>query len=212
MSEQCGLTVVKRFTYRGDASEEFSNTYWLTGDIPADATEWRALFDAMVTQEKTCYNNGVNVIRGYGYADNTGHRSGDTGTVAASVWTVDLTVSPETPVAGTITLGAGESVAPGDAAAWARWKTSRLTDPGGKPIYLRKYFHGINMQAAPNQDQIKATQKTNLAAFAEKLRDGTFIDARTVTAAGSTDTITATGASTYVTTRTLKRRGKRPGS
>jgi hypothetical protein len=212
MATQTGITVVKRFTYRGDANEEFSNTYWLTGSPPADATAWRTLFDALVTQEKTCYHSGVSVIRGYGYDDNTGHKSGDTGTVAPSVWTVDLTVAPNTPVAGTATFTGGDVQASGDQAGWVRWKTDRRTDPGGKAIYLRKYFHGVILQVLPNQDNIKASLVTAYGAFGTKMRDGSFADSRTVTAAGHEDTLTSSGASVYVTTRTLKRRGKRPGS
>jgi hypothetical protein len=212
MSAQTGITVVKRFTYRGDANEEFSNTYWLSGTVPSDATAWRALFDALVLQEKTCYHSGVSVIRGYGYADNDGHKTGDTGTVSPSVWTVDMTVAPNTPVAGTAVFAGGDVQASGDQAGWVRWKTDRRTDPGGKAIYLRKYFHGVILQTLPNQDEIKAALVTSYGAFGAKLSDGTFIDGRKVTAAGHDDTLLGHGASVYVTTRTLKRRGKRPGS
>ena len=39
----CGLTLVTQFTYRGDASEEFSNTYWFAGSTPSDPIAWKAL-------------------------------------------------------------------------------------------------------------------------------------------------------------------------
>src|SRR4051812_20583291 len=103
VSTACGVTVVKRFTYRGDANEEYSNTYWFTQAPPSDATAWRALFDALVLQEKTLYPSSVNVVRGYGYNDDTGHKSGDEGDVAPAVFTVDLTVAPNTIVPGTFT-------------------------------------------------------------------------------------------------------------
>lgn len=204
MSAQAGVTLVKRFTYRGDATEEFSNTYWFTGSVPADATAWRALVDALIVAEKPCYPAAVTVVRAYGYADNTGHMAGDPPPASPAVYTLDLTVSPETPVAGTLVTGGVAQLA-GDAAIWARWKTSRLTEKG-KAIYLRKYFHGV---ISAGGDTYLSTQKNNLLALGAKLDDGSFIDARKVTAAGQTDVITSHGASTYVTVRTLKRRGKR---
>lgn len=208
MATQTGLTIIKRFSYRGN-NEDYSNTYWLTGTPPASSSAWRTLFDAMVATEKTCYASNVSVIGGYGYDDNTGHKSGDTGTVASAVYNVDLTVSPEVTVPGTM-VTTGGVLTPGDNAVWCRWKTSRVSSPGGKPVYLRKYFH-LAYTATGGGDAILAGQKTALLAHAVKLSDGSFSGARLVTAAGHTDTIIGTGASSYVTTRTLKRRGKRPG-
>jgi len=202
MAAQTGLTVVKRFPYRGDTTEEFSNTYHFTGSVPSDATAWRALFDALVTQEKTIYSSVTHVYRGYGYDDDADD--------ATAVWSVDLSVSPETPVAGTLSVGT-DIKAPGDSAVWCRWKTSR-TNSNGKPIYLRKYFHDARINGATGGDTVLAAQVTALAAFATKLEDGTFIDGRKITARGHTDTIVSIGNSAYITTRTLKRRGKRPGS
>lgn len=212
MAAACGVTVVKRFTYRGDASEEYSNTYWLTGTAPTTSATWRALFDAIVAKEKTLYPSSCAVIRGYAYNDDTGHKSGDTGAVASAVWSVDLTVTPETPVAGTHTM-TGLELLPGDTAVWVRWKTSRLSSPGGKPIYLRKYFHPAVRATGGATDEPFATWKTTTApAYAVGFTNGSLPDARTITAPGHTDTIVSTGVSSYLTTRTLKRRGKRPGA
>jgi hypothetical protein len=204
-----GITIIKRFTYRGNASEEFSNTYWLKGSAPpATPAEWRALFDAIVLTEKTVYPAAVQVIRGYGYDNDDGHKPGDSGAVAPSVWQVDLRVSPDTPVAGTLATG-GIEVAPGDAAVWVRWKTSRRTDPGAKPIYIRKYFHGA-LGNGTDPDLVATAQKTALLALGAKMDGGTLPGSRTITVAGQSDTIINHGCSTYITTRTLKRRSKRP--
>lgn len=203
MAAATGLTIIKRFTYRGDTQEEFSNTYWFTGTAPATPADWRTLFNAVVATEKACYHSGVSVIKGYGYNDDDDH--------AVAVWTVDLRVAPDTPVAGTVTMAAGEAVAEGDCAVWARWKTDRLNTKG-KAIWLRKYFHGVIAAAAADGDTLKTAQKTNIVTHATKMSDGTLTGSRTLTARGHTDTLTAPGASTYITTRTLKRRGKRPGS
>lgn len=200
----CGMTIVKRMAYRTNPVEEWSNQYWFTGSTPADAAAWLALFNALTAQEKTVYPASSQIIRGYGYASDAAD--------AASVYTRDLQVTPNIPISGTM-VTTGLSLTPGDAAMWVRWKTSR-TSIKGKPIYLRKYFHGalITGSTSAATDALAATQVTALQAFAAKLWDGTFIDGRTLTAQGHTDTIVGAGVSSYVTTRTLKRRGKRPGT
>lgn len=200
MASVVGLTVIKKFSYRGNANEEWSNDYHLDGAIPADAAAWRTLFDALVVQEKPCYLSNVSVVAGYGYDSDDPN--------AHAVWSVDLTTSPNTPVAGTGTFTAG-TASPGDAAVWVRWKTSR-TNTKGKPIYLRKYFHGAVNQGSGNQDLVIAGQVTALNALGAKLSDGTFLDGRKIRSRSHAETIINHGASTYVTTRTLKRRGKRP--
>src|SRR5262245_7508453 len=191
----CGLTTIQRFTYRGNANEEWSNHYWFTGSTPADSTAWRALFDALVVPLKACFSNATQVVGGYGYdsVDPTAH----------AIWTVDLTVSPNTPVAGTYTTG-GQPAAPGDVAAWLRWGLNRYNSKG-KRIYLRKYFH----DSYPSTDALATAQKNAYLALGAKLDDGTFIDGRKITDKLGTATVGhAVGA--YATTRTLKRRGKRP--
>lgn len=191
------ITVIKRFTYRGDASEEWSNSYALSGSTPADSGAWRTLFDALVLQEKTLYNAGVTVVAGYGY-DGIPEK-GD-----HAIWSVDMTVSPNTPVAGTLS-GAG-SVMSGDQAAWVRWGLDRF-NPYGKRVYLRKYFHG-GILIANGGDTLSATTTTNLTAFGAKLRDGSFAGARTIVDKDGNVPI-GHAVSPFVTTRTLKRRSKR---
>lgn len=211
MAAACGLTIVKQITYRGDPTEEWSNTYWLTGAVPTDA-QFLALFNAITAVEKTIYpawaSHGCRVIRGYGYNDDTGHKPGDTGAVAPSVWTNDIIASP---VDGTLVLSDIDQRLPGDDAVWVRWKTTRRTDPGGKAIYLRKYFHPA-CRTTGTDDTVLPAQATALGALGQLLRNGTLPDSRTLTTAGRTDTLTAHGVSSYTTTRTLKRRGKRPNS
>lgn len=198
MAALTGITLVKKFTYRGDNTEEFSNTYRLTGSVPADASAWNTLMDALILQEKTCYSNAASVVRAYGYATDV---EGDD-----AVYVRDMSGAP---VAGTLSGSGGQAIA-GDQAAWLRWKTSR-TNANGKPIYLRKYFHA-GYAASGDPDTILAGWKTNLQAFGTKLFDGSFTDARTIRSIGHAETITVRAASSYLTTRTLKRRGKRPGS
>jgi hypothetical protein len=203
MAAQTGLTIVKKFTYRGNASEEFSNTYHFTGSVPADATAWKALSDALILQEKTLYLGSASAIRAYGYNSDADD--------AVAVWSWDY-LAQGTSVPGTIVTGTGSYPA-GDQAGWVRWKTSRLNTKG-KAIYLRKYFHAVPV-AAPSgatTDQILPAWTTAANAFAAKLHDGTFLDGRLITARAHTDVVISHSASTWITTRTLKRRGKRPGS
>jgi hypothetical protein len=194
------ITLIKRFPYRG-VEEEYSNTYALTGSDPADAAAWVALMNALITAEKTHQSSVVDYVRAYGYDSDS--------ETASAVWSRDLVAASET-VMGTLS-GSGMTQMPGDVAYWVRWKTSRLTSKG-KPIYLRKYFHFAFADPA-DPDKIGPAQKTAALAFAAKMWDGTFLDGRTVRAPGqSSETIVGANASTYLTTRTLKRRGRRPTS
>lgn len=211
MAAACGITVIKRFTYRGNATEEYSNTYWLTGAAPSTDASWRALFDAIVLTEKAIYPSGTVVARGYGYNDDTGHKPGDEGAVAPAVYVLDLVAAAAT-VPGTLVVS-GLIANPGDTAVWARWKTSRVTSPGGKAIYVRKYYHPTYSVSSGSPDTVLALQRTALLAHAAKLWDGTLNAAsQKITTCGRSDVIVGANASTYITTRTLKRRGKRPNS
>ena len=192
------LVVNKRFNYRGTA-EEWANIYMLTGPTPADSGAWRTLFDALVAEEKKLYSSLVNVVGGYGY--NKVPVKGD-----HAIWSVDLDIAPNTIVPGTYTTG-GLTALPGDTAMWVRWKLDRLSIKG-KPVYLRKYFHDVYSNAV---DQINTSQKTALTNFGGKMRDGTFLDARVITDHLGT-AVLSSGISSNPTTRTLKRRGKRPTS
>jgi hypothetical protein len=194
-----GLTIIKEFTYRGDANEEWSNHYWLSGSDPADSAAWRTLFDALVTEEKKLYPPTTKVVAGYGYTSTADDRT--------AVWSVDLKVAPNTVVAGTYS-GFGD-VNPGDTAVWVRWGLDRLNSKG-KRIFLRKYFHpGLSASAAP--DTVHADQIAALTAFGNKLRDGSFTGGRKITDTHGTNVV-GSGVSQFITTRTLKRRGKRPPS
>jgi hypothetical protein len=201
----CGVTLVKQFTYRGDASEEYSNTYWFSGSTPADAIAWKALADAIIAQEKTCYPAGVKVVRAYGY-DSPNDTDGE-----HAAWSYDYLGAAES-VVGTWATGTFIPQG-GDAAVWVRWRTTRRTSPGGKLIYLRKYFHPA-YGPSTGGDTIASTLKTALAAFGVKMIDGTLPSARKLCAMHHTEDAADFAADdveacSFITTRTLKRRGKR---
>lgn len=192
------IRIDKSFTYRG-SPEKFSNKYHFNGSNPANSTEWKAITDALVAQEKTLFPVGTTIIYAAGYTSDTG----------PAVYTRDFTVSPDTPVAGTlVTTGAVET--PGDDAFWARWWTGQY-DSRGKKIYLRKYWHPAYITSG-NPDQLFSGQKTAASTFAALMISGltvTGYSTRTL-CDKSGNVATAYNVVTYVTTRTLKRRSGSP--
>lgn len=194
------ITLVKQFTYRGDAGEEWSNSYALSGSTPADSAAWRALFDALVLEEKKLYGLTTFVVAGYGY-DGIPEK-GD-----HAIWALDLLQPPNTKIPGTLPDGGLPAIS-GDQAAWVRWGLDRFTEKG-KRVYLRKYFHGGYMAGGQGGDTYSPTWRTALTAFGTKMWDGSFAGSRHIVDKDGNAPI-GTGIAPFLTTRTLKRRGKRP--
>lgn len=199
MAAMPSITIVKQFVYRGQ-NEEFSNTYHFDGGDPATDTAWKALADAVIAAEKTVFSSGVSIIRAYG------HKAG----VKTRAWVYDYLVHSAS-VAGTGAFSA-QNAAPGDAAVWLRWPTTQFTSRG-KPIYLRSYFHDVYKASLSlsDRDNLLAAQKTALetygAAWIAGFSDGSAAHHR----AGPNGAIgqSPSLASSFITTRTLERRGKR---
>src|ERR1700755_2013809 len=72
------LTLVKTFQYRGN-DEEWSNTYFMDGDLPSSPASWKTLADAVIDQEKTLYDLTQSVVRAIG------HQAGE----SVAVWGFD---------------------------------------------------------------------------------------------------------------------------
>jgi hypothetical protein len=199
MTAMASITIQKTFKYRGQ-DEVWSNTYHFDNAGPTTQAKWKALADAIIASEKTCWTSATAATQAWG------HQAG----VKTRDWFYDYLANSAS-VAGTMS-SAGGIMQAGDTAVWLRWPTSQLTSRG-KPIYLRSYFHdawsgGSNRT---NIDQILAGQKSALetygAAWITGFSDGTVTHHR----AGPNGAIgLATSlASTYLTTRTLERRGRR---
>jgi hypothetical protein len=191
-----GVTSVKSFPYRG-AAEEWSNQYHFVGDAPDDHAGWVALCTSLADLEVAILHEDTTILRYYCYEDTADDA-------------VDTVICADESIDGTggRAIGASEHLAPGDAAAWVRWKTAR-TNTHGKPIYLRKYFHGVILtSSAGDGDDIEATQKTDYGDFGGAINgvhgDWPGIAGPDGVAPG------ASAVSPFVTTRTLKRRGARP--
>lgn len=194
------LTIVKSFSYRG-APEEWSNTFFMTGDLPSSPASWKTLADAVIAEEKLCYTDSTTAVRAIG------HEAGE----SVAVWAYDYAAHSEE-VAGTLVPGAGSVQQAGDAAAWVRWSTDQLTSRG-KPIYLRSYFHDVyGFAEGTDVDVVVAAQETALQEYGDDWVTGFADGDGTVHhRAGPHGVVGIVAlAGTYLTTRTLERRGKRP--
>lgn len=192
-----GVTMIWSFQYRGNV-EEWSQQYHFTGDVPSDHAAWIVVVDDLQNILKDCMTDRVTFERAYCYA-NTDDDS------VTSVDASELTHG----LVGTLATS-GVPMAPGDAAVWMRWKTSRV-NTHGHAIYLRKYFHSVILsgEADDAQDSVASTQASHLATSAGQIRDG-LAGWPGLAGPSGDETFLSTGVSSFVTTRTLKRRGRRP--
>lgn len=196
MADVPSITLIQTFTYR-DVPEEFSNRYHFTGEPPADDAGWTTLVSSLATIVASVFSSNVHIVRAYGYLSDT----------TDAVATVDFTVTPHSPIAGT--AGPVGTMAPGDDAMTLRWDTGRKNSRG-KTIYLRKYYHGVGMDTS-DSDKVNSAQLDNLqAAGASLIADWGSSSSKLCGPDGVTPTLPH--ASPWITTRTLKRRGRRPPS
>ena len=198
MAATTGLVIIKKFTYRGDNTEQWSNRYWFQGAPPGPSSAWESLFEQLVAVERACYTPGTSVIGGYGYDDNTDG--------AHAIWSIDLESTSET-LPGTLVVTPGNQMA-GDQAGMIEWQTQRKNSRG-KWIYLRKYFHGGGTNPT-DPDRIGPETQAAYDVLVQKLRDGSWSSGRIIRSQKQDETFNWASSSPFVTTRTLKRRGKRP--
>jgi hypothetical protein len=191
------IVLVQRFTYRGN-NEEWTNEYHFNESPPSTPADWKTLADALAAKVKTINPIGCKIVRAYCYADSDDD----------SVATIDYTALAAE-VDGTFSTS-GLQPGPGDSAAWIRWSTTKRNSKG-KTVYLRKYYHpAISVSGAP--DSISGSWRTPAIALGKSL-SGEAAPITGFTMCGHDGTAAGEVAvSSYATTRTLKRRGKRPPS
>jgi hypothetical protein len=195
MPDTPSIVTIKRFDWRG-SPEEWSNKYHFEGSTPAAAADWKILADAIIAEERKCVTNNVSFVRAYGYV------AGNDNSVAQ----IDYTLPPNVVVTGNY-AGVVNDKTPGDVAATIRWWTG-VTSSRGKKVYCRKYFHDVYKQGSL-QDTLATTQRTALAALGAKLIDGSLPGSFKYCGPQGAD-LAPPEVNNYLTTRTLKRRGKRP--
>jgi hypothetical protein len=189
------MTIVKRFTYRGNNDEEFSNTYHFTGAPPVTDPEWDTVASSVIASEQPVFDGSVTFVRAIG------HNSSDPGAIA--VYDHDYT-SPGPPPAGTF-VGAGGHPGAGDQAAVVEWLTN-LKSVRGKPVYLRKFLHRPYITSA-DPDTLEPDYAVALTAYGNAyVGAGGFGG---LTNPEKTAAVVSSKVLPSVTTRTLKKRGKR---
>jgi hypothetical protein len=194
MPDTDSFTLVKRMLYRGQ-QEEWSNTYHLSGTTPTTDAGWKALGDAIWASERHCYTDKAERVKMYGYAAGNEH----------SVYQWDALALGLTPEKGDLG-GLSTTGMAGDQALTVRALVG--TSSTGKKVYVRKYFHASNTDSV-DQDKAGATAITAMVTHANLMLSGSLPGSmKWVGPQGATPTNVL--ANQYVTTRTLKRRGKRP--
>lgn len=194
MPDTDSITIVQKFSYRG-APEEFSNTYHLDGTTPTDDAGWKDVADDLIALLAPLFGGDVKFVRAYGYEAGNDH--------AVSV--IDYATLGDLPE-GSFSPGSAKK-APGDAAMTCRWWTG-ATNSRGKKIYLRKYFHDVYMDVS-DADKVYSGQLTALQTFADALLNDPISGDLVLVGPQGANVVNA-DASQWITTRTLKRRGRRP--
>lgn len=189
------LVIVQKFTYRG-APEEFSNKFHFTAQSPGSDANWKAAADALIAALRPCFPVGNTFVRAYGYNDGA----------LPSVWSHDYTL-PGPPLAGTFNGGSSQE-APGDVAAFSYWPTAKRNSRG-KIVYARKYWHGVYIASTTQPDNLLGLQATAFQTLTTLLFNPGVTGMGPICLPDGT-AVTAGGINGYLTTRTLKRRGKRP--
>jgi len=190
-----GLTLIKQFTYRGQAGEEFSNTYWFKNNPPGGPDNWDVLANDILVIEQRIFPSTVTFSRAIGYDSNDDH--------AQHVYQTNFAV-PGPPPQGTFAATAGDIEMAGDQAACIQWPTDRIAGKG-KRTYLRKFMHAGYVAPGAPADALSNDYGAALILYGDQMR----------TQHGGLRSrlndlnVVGTSVSPWVTTRTLKRRGKK---
>lgn len=191
------VILTKRGTWRGN-NEDWSNGYYLNGTAPTDRASWEALFKALWLQEEP-FHRGQRLVKAYGYADPNGNV-----TIGR-----DYIAVPD----GTIAVSTGSALTTGGTVLSLEQASLMKARCGytskGKPRYVMKFFHGTKVSDADTVAWVApgAGLTALLAGWTNGSLPGSAKLCRPDGQVCETPTV-----SNFVTTRTLKRRGKRPSS
>lgn len=200
MGTVTGITLIKKFPYRGNPDEEWSNTYHFVDAPPSDDAGWATLVTELAEIEQPILNPYTTIVRAYGYDSDDDH--------AHAVYTKDWEVDGGA-LTGTYAYSSGsEEMIAGDQATLVSWRLD-AKNSRGKWIYLRKYLHG-GYEVIGGPDSVSSAYVAALQTYADALDDGTTGLHGGLRARERDDDVTTNIVSPYTTTRTLRRRGKRP--
>lgn len=143
---QASIKVVKTFTYLG-VPRTWSNRYYLDHTSIDTQAHFNTLADNVVNAEKLALMPQVTITEVLYYAPGSD----------VAVWTRSYST------AGTATATGNR--APGDVAMMIRYTTTQRSAKN-HPIYLFNYYHGIDIQASPNQDKPTAAHSGVLGTYA----------------------------------------------
>lgn len=198
-SDTAFLTIEKSFTYRGKR-EHWSNSYHLDS-VPTDSVVWTGLNNAVWGYEALCFPADVQLEYSYGHIP---------GTPPVLVWENDPAPPGEGGPTGSFVPVATAHPTPGDAAIYMRYGTTQKS-VRGKPIYLWNYYHAIYYDAAA-PDVMDANQKTAFNGLGTGWVNGmnsTVAGAPLFRRAGPRGAVAQNHKiGDFITTRTLKHRGK----
>jgi hypothetical protein len=196
-SDTAFLTLEKSFTFRG-VREIWGNAYHLD-IVPRDASDWSTLSGQVWALEAAFLPADVQIETFYGH---------NPGTPPVLVYEHDQPPPGPGGSGGTYVPGGAQPGCPGDCAMWVRWSTTQKNSLG-KPIYLRNYYHGVHSDNT-GLDVVASGQKTALQALGTAFTNGITVNGITFRRAGPRGAV-AQGSTVgnYITTRTLKHRGKR---
>lgn len=193
MPDTPSITINKQFDYRGK-KETWSNKYHFSGTTPANPADWKTLADAIWAAESAFLSSNVRYQGHYGYEAGNEHAVDIRDYIAEGV------------ASGSGALNASIINAPGDVAAWVRWATPDRNSRG-KIIYLRKYFHAVQVL----NDALGSQSLDPMKLYAAKMTSGTLPGG--VKICGPQGAVAgAWKVSPYASFRQLKRTGKRPSS
>jgi hypothetical protein len=190
------VTIIKEFEYRG-AAEEWSNTYAVTGAAFADYAAMLAFCEALASEERKVYLQPCKAIRALVYQP---------GSIVADR-TIDFQLESGSPFFGQLVVGSSAQEWAGDQAGWIRGKIG--VNSKGRAVYVRKYFHAGASEGGASTDATIGQWRAAADALLVKLTDGSLPGGRKWCGPNS-EAVTLMASSLWTTTRTLKRRGKRP--